>query len=177
MNFTEIVFIILIIWLVYKFLSKDNDKDSSNIDPKDYKNKDECYSPLYVSRKETEEIAMDAVKHFERENYRKIKNVSNQNVGYDIESWNSKKNRFIEVKGRKNTGNIYMTKNEWEAAQKFGYKYYLYVVYHCDSDEPELRITQNPVRSLNPTYISETKKYKISKSDIVRNSTSYYYQV
>ncbi len=183
MSITVILFVIVILWLAYKSIFKIDDRNSNSKDSfsksqnEYFENEDEYYSPLYESRKETEEAAMNAVEQFERENYRKIKDVSHQNVGYDIRSWKSKEKRYIEVKGRKSTGNIYITRNEWKAAQKLGYEYFLYVVYHCDTDEPELRVTQNPVRSLSPTYISKTKNYKVTKSDIVRHSTAYYYKI
>lgn len=79
-----------------------------------------------------------------------VKHVSQQNdaLGYDIQSENSDKSpRFIEVKatqGKVGDMTFYYTRNELEAAKRFGKDYYLYIVYEITSKKPKIWILQNP---------------------------------
>ena len=53
--------------------------------------------------------------------------------------------RFIEVKGRAGVGEVALSKNEFDTAQRLKGDYWLYVVYNCGS-HPEVHPIQDPVR-------------------------------
>jgi len=92
--------------------------------------------------------------------------ISNQNIGYDISSSDSNVTRFIEVKGRGDTGDIELTQNEMNKAKECGNNYFLYVVFNINSDYPNLYIVQNPANKLNASFDSYNKKYIVSKYEI-----------
>ena len=96
-------------------------------------------------RRQVEIAAMQAVLAYEREAGRNPIDVSQENLGYDIES----SGRFIEVKGKASTGPVALTLNEWIAAHRLGEDYYLYVVTHA-LNSPSLHIIQNPAAKLRP---------------------------
>jgi len=94
------------------------------------------------------------------------KDVSSENLGYDIQSNRSSGVRFIEVKAKSTEGNILITNNEWDTAKRYREKYYLYVVLNCDSKYPNLYIIQDPANKLDPEFNNNTKKYSVSISQI-----------
>jgi hypothetical protein len=51
--------------------------------------------------------------------------------------------RYIEVKGRARVGGVELTDNEWRQARNHPERYWLYVVYNCDST-PTLRRIKDP---------------------------------
>ncbi len=53
--------------------------------------------------------------------------------------------RRIEVKGRSGINqDVSLTANEWRKAQQLGDTYWLYVVWNCQGDQPQLLTIQNP---------------------------------
>jgi hypothetical protein len=54
--------------------------------------------------------------------------------------------RFIEVKGRVTSGEIALTTNEYKTAVRLKEDYWLYVVFDCGGDSPNLQIVQDPGR-------------------------------
>ena len=96
-------------------------------------------------RRQVEVAAMQAVLAYERQAGRNPIDVSQENLGYDIES----SGRFIEVKGKASTGPVALTLNEWIAAHRLGDDYFLYIVTHA-LDRPSLHIIQNPAAKLRP---------------------------
>ncbi|MCX7011327.1 MAG: DUF3883 domain-containing protein, partial [Candidatus Sumerlaeota bacterium] len=52
--------------------------------------------------------------------------------------------RFIEVKGRAHTGEIALTANEYQTAQRLRRDYWLYVAFHCAKPNPSLNRIQDP---------------------------------
>jgi hypothetical protein len=99
-------------------------------------------------RRETELAGMQAVlKHGDsraeaEEESRKIRDVSERDVGYDVESFD----RLIEVKSFKITGSVRLTNHEWETAKRLKDDYWLYVV-ETVFDKPVIRTFQNPSNS------------------------------
>lgn len=92
-----------------------------------------------------EQQCVDVEKGFNND----ARDVSKQNLGYDIESIepNGKK-RFIEVKSLKNTGDSFtMTNNEYTAAHQYGDDYYLCLVVQTDS-QLKLIYIKNPLEKL-----------------------------
>jgi hypothetical protein len=53
--------------------------------------------------------------------------------------------RFIEVKGRANSGEIALTANEYKTAVRLGNDYWLYAVLHCATD-PTINVLRNPAQ-------------------------------
>lgn len=92
-----------------------------------------------------EQQCVDVEKKFNND----ARDVSKQNLGYDIESIepNGEK-RFIEVKSLKNTGDSFtMTNNEYTAAHQYGDNYYLCLVVQTDS-QLKLIYIKNPLEKL-----------------------------
>ncbi|MBU4485641.1 MAG: DUF3883 domain-containing protein [Candidatus Delongbacteria bacterium] len=118
-------------------------------------------------------VEMNAMNHtmkFERSKYRNPVDVSSLNLGYDIKSSDSSNTRFIEVKGRTESGDVEITSNEWSKAKELDNNYFLYVVFKANSDYPDLYTVQNPAKKLNATFDSQNDKYIISRNEI----TNYY---
>jgi hypothetical protein len=56
--------------------------------------------------------------------------------------------RCIEVKGRADRGEVFMTQNEWAKAANLGERYWLYVVLDCATPNPTLLRVQDPFTRL-----------------------------
>jgi len=56
--------------------------------------------------------------------------------------------RCIEVKGRADCGEVFMTQNEWAKAANLGERYWLYVVLDCATPNPTLLRVQDPFNRL-----------------------------
>ena len=56
--------------------------------------------------------------------------------------------RCIEVKGRTDRGEVFMTQNEWAKAANLGERYWLYVVLDCATPTPILMRVQDPFTRL-----------------------------
>jgi len=106
---------------------------------------------------EMEAIGMQVAMQYEREHGREPKDVSSENLGYDIRSTTpSGQVRYIEVKARATTGAIVLTLNEWLMAQRLGDEDWLYIVEH-PATQPRLRIIQNPAAKLRPEEVVESR--------------------
>lgn len=119
--------------------------------------------------RKTEEIAMKSSINYETRNERFPKDVSSENLGYDIKSSNNNETRFIEVKGLANdlySEYILLTSNEWNKAKEMERAYWLYIITNCTGYNQNMYIIQNPYNNLTPQYISEQNKYKISLSSL-----------
>ena len=84
---------------------------------------------------------------YEEAHHAAVEDVSDPQLknGYDLRSIRpNEPARFIEVKGRARVGEVELTPNEWAQAVNHGDRYWLYVVYNCDSPNPTLRVIQNP---------------------------------
>jgi hypothetical protein len=107
------------------------------------------------SDREIEKIGMEVAMEFERREGRSPEDVSAQNLGFDIRSWEvgpsgrRRVARYIEVKARAREGEVALTPNEWFKAHRFREKYYLYVVLNA-ATTPELIVIQNPAEKLKP---------------------------
>jgi superfamily II DNA or RNA helicase len=65
-------------------------------------------------------------------------------MGFDLRSLRSDGEvRYIEVKGRARVGSLELTENEWAQAQNHPDRYWLYVVYNCETT-PVLRRIKDP---------------------------------
>ena len=101
-----------------------------------------------VSDKEIERIGMEIAMGYEKNQGRKPEDVSKENLGFDLRSKGDGETRYIEVKARKNEGQVALTCNEWFKAKRFKEQYWLYVVADATTS-PTLYITNNPAENLN----------------------------
>lgn len=107
-------------------------------------------------RRQIEVAAMQAVLDYERNAGRSPRDVSQENLGYDIES----SGRFIEVKGKASTGPVALTLNEWIAARRLGKDYYLYIVTYA-LEYPTLHIIRDASRKLEPDEQIHIVRYTV----------------
>lgn len=121
--------------------------------------------PTMVSDDDIEKIGMDVTMQYERQQGWRPENVAKENLGFDVRSTSPDgKKRYIEVKGRAETGAVVLTQNEWFKARRFGDDYFLYVVLNAAS-KPELYRIQNPAAVLSPEEQIEVR-YVVSLSNI-----------
>ncbi len=113
---------------------------------------------------ETADKAMKKAKEcFEREGF-EVKDVSNDNLGYDLEISKNNEIYFIEVKGCRQPHDIILTKHEWEVAEEKKEQYWLFI-YVCDRDTTY--IIKNPTNKLKPY------KYTVKKDDWINKADEY----
>ncbi|MYG08079.1 DUF3883 domain-containing protein [Candidatus Poribacteria bacterium] len=123
--------------------------------------------------RDAEAIAIKTAIEYERERGADVKDVSNPSLkkGFDLQSRHPNGEvRYIEVKGRTGITSVELTANEWRQAANHGNRYWLYVVYYCDT-EPRLYRCQNPFATL----VTKTKQsILINATDIQRESLNDY---
>lgn len=92
-----------------------------------------------------EQQCIDIEKNFNND----ARDVSKQNLGYDVESIEpGGEKRFIEVKSLKHIGDSFsMTNNEYTAAHQYGDNYYLCLIVQTDS-KLKLIYIKNPLEKL-----------------------------
>jgi hypothetical protein len=101
-----------------------------------------------ISDEEIERIGMEITMGYEKNQGRELEDVSKENLGFDIRSKGDGETRYIEVKARKDEGNVALTCNEWFKAKRFKEQYWLYVVANAVTN-PRLYIINNPADNLN----------------------------
>lgn len=102
---------------------------------------------------EIEKIAVQAVIAYEEAAGRVVESVESENRGFDLISRRMHPEdpqtaidvRFIEVKGRANSGEIALTANEYKTAVRLGNDYWLYAVLHCATN-PTINVLRNPAQ-------------------------------
>jgi hypothetical protein len=100
-----------------------------------------------VSDEEIERIGMEIAMEYERSQGREPEDVSKENLGFDIRSRGKDEIRYIEVKARKEEGDVALTVNEWLKAKRFKENYWLYIVCNAITN-PTLYIINNPAETL-----------------------------
>jgi hypothetical protein len=100
-----------------------------------------------VSDEEVEKIGMEIAMRYEKTQRREPEDISKENLGFDIRSKGDGETRYIEVKARKDDGQIALTPNEWFKAKRFKEQYWLYVVANAVKN-PILYIINNPTENL-----------------------------
>lgn len=122
---------------------------------------------------EVEAIAMDAVMRYERQRGWTPIDVHNDGEHYDIRSEGPKgEKRFIEVKGRAQTGAIMLTEPELDKLAQLGERAWLYVVTHCKSDRPLLRVIQDPIPKLHPKMLYRQVQFLVEEPDWTAHGSS-----
>ena len=120
--------------------------------------------------RDAEAIAIKTAIEYESKRGAEVKDVSNPSLkkGFDLQSRHPNGEvRYIEVKGRTRVSSVELTANEWRQAANHTDRYWLYVVYHCDTDEPQLYTCQDPLDTLTARA---TGSIRINAGDIMRNS-------
>jgi hypothetical protein len=125
---------------------------------------------------EVEAIAMDVTMRYERGRGWSPTDVSRDGEHYDVRSEGpAGEKRFIEVKGRAQSGAIVLTGAEVDKLRQLGERAWLYVVTFCKGDlpaeasaqagRPRLRIIQDPISRLNPEMLYRQIQYLVDEGD------------
>jgi len=115
---------------------------------------------------EVERIAMQLVMRYERSRGWTPYDVSEDGEHYDIRSESpTGEKRYIEVKGRAQSGPIILTGPETDKLRQLADRAYLYIVTHCKDERPRLRIIQNPMASLTPEMLYRQVQYLVDEND------------
>ncbi len=77
--------------------------------------------------------------------------------------------RFIEVKGRAGVGEIFLSANEYKAAERLKGDFWLYAVFNCGST-PELNTIRDPSR-LDWQPVTKVEQYKVKPSAVKEAGT------
>jgi hypothetical protein len=115
---------------------------------------------------EVEAIAMDVAMRYERSRGWTPVDVSAEGEHYDIRSESpTGEKRFIEVKGRAQSGAIVLTGPEVDKLRQLGERAWLYVVTFCKGDRPRLRTIQDPISRLSPEMLYRQVQYLVEEGD------------
>jgi len=93
-----------------------------------------------------EQIAMHIARQYEENLGATVEDVSDpqRKMGFDLRSTRPDGSvRYIEVKGRARVGDLELTPNEWAQANNHRERYWLYVVFNCDTT-PALKRIADP---------------------------------
>jgi hypothetical protein len=109
---------------------------------------------------------MDVAMRYERSRGWTPYDVSQEGEHYDIRSASPNgERRFIEVKGRAESGAIVLTAPEGDKLRQLGERAFLYIVTHCKGERPRLRIIQNPMTQLTPEVLYRQVQYVVDERD------------
>lgn len=106
-----------------------------------------------------------------------VETVESENRGFDLISRRPHPEdpktfvevRFIEVKGRASVGEIFLSANEYRAAERLKGDYWLYAVFNCGS-KPELHTIQDPAK-LDWQPVTKVEQYKVKPSAVKEAGT------
>ena len=124
---------------------------------------------VMVEDKEIEQIGMEIAMEYEKSEGREPKDVSQENLGFDIRSKGKDEVRYIEVKARAGEGEVGLTPNEWFKARRFKEQYWLYVVANAAS-KPTLYLINNPAESLEAKERIEVVRFIVSPEEWKRKT-------
>lgn len=115
---------------------------------------------------EVERIAMEVVMRYERARGWTPFDVSKDGEHYDIRSEGPDADRrYIEVKGRAQTGAVMLTAPEVDKLRQLGDRAFLYIVTCCKGEKPKLRIIPDPMNHLHPAMLYKQVQFLVSESD------------
>lgn len=119
---------------------------------------------------DTEAVAVEVAMRYERDHGRSPYSVEADGLGFDVRSHGANELRYIEVKGRKGTGAVMLTANEWIKAARFGNEYWLYVVYDCATPDPRLVIIRDPAACLTVAENSfSAARYRVNVGEVQKH--------
>lgn len=122
---------------------------------------------------ETEAVAVALSQKYERDYGREPHSVESSNLGFDLRSRGEGELRYIEVKGRKGTGAVSLTANEWIKAARFGSEYWLYVVYDCATPHPRLIVIKDPAKHLTVTENTATaSRFRVNVGEVTKHGST-----
>lgn len=115
---------------------------------------------------EVERIGMEVTMRYERSRGWTPYDVSQDGEHYDIRSESpTGEKRYIETKGRAQSGAIMLTAPEVDKLRQLGDRAYLYVVTFCKGERPHLRIIQDPMAHLTPEMLYRQVQYLVDERD------------
>ena len=118
---------------------------------------------------EVEAIAMDVAMRYERSRGWNPTDVHDDGEHYDVRSEGPDgKKRFIEVKGRAQSGGVVVTGPERDKLQQLGERAWLYIVTYCKGEQSRLRIIQDPFSTLTPEMLYRQVQYLVEEDDWAR---------
>lgn len=115
---------------------------------------------------EVERIAMEVAENYECSRGWSPIDVSQEGEHYDIRSVGpNDEKRYIEVKGRAQSGAIMLTGPEVDKLRQLENRAWLYIVTFCKGERPSLRIIQNPLSNLNPKMLYRQVQFLVEEDD------------
>ena len=125
-----------------------------------------------VRDEEVEKLAVKIATEHEEARGFVVESVEAENRGFDLISRRPHPEdpktfvevRFIEVKGRAGVGEIFLSANEYRAAERLKGDFWLYAVFNCGT-KPELHTIQNPAR-LDWQPVTKVEQYKVKPSAV-----------
>ena len=116
---------------------------------------DDRYDENFIRRKKlVENAAMQYIIDYETRLGYEVKDVHEEDLGYDIISKKGSEEKFIESKGITEGDTVTLTQNEFKASQYFKDKYYLYIV-KDPLGHPELIIKRPPFQIKEIQYVEQ----------------------
>ncbi len=113
-----------------------------------------------------EAIAMNVAMRYERSRGWTPIDVHADGEHYDMRSESpAGEKRYIEVKGRSESGGIILTGPELDKLRQLESRAWLYVVTFCKSEQPRLRIINDPASKLNPEMLYRQVQFVINEKD------------
>jgi len=121
---------------------------------------------------EVEKLAVKTATEHEEARGFVVESVESENRGFDLISRRPHPEdprtfvevRFIEVKGRAGVGEIFLSANEYRAAERLKGDYWLYAVFNCGS-KPDLHTIQDPAK-LDWQPVTMVEQYKVKPSAV-----------
>jgi hypothetical protein len=121
---------------------------------------------------EVEAIAMAIADRYERSRGWQPFDVSKDGEHYDIRSESpTGDKRFIEVKGRAQSGGIVLTLPELDKLRQLGSRAWLYVATFCKNERPRLRTIEDPISKLHPEMLYRNVQFFVEESDWSKHGT------
>ena len=115
---------------------------------------------------EVERIAMEVAMRYERARGWTPCDVSKDGEHYDVRSESpAGEKRFIEVKGRAQSGAVIITGPEVDKLRQLASRAFLYIVTFCKGDKPRLRIIQDPISKLSLEMLYRQVQFLVEEQD------------
>jgi superfamily II DNA or RNA helicase len=126
---------------------------------------------------EVEKRAIEVAIGFEEARGWVVEDVQKDNRGFDLISRRPHPEdpktfievRFIEVKGRAGVGEVFLSANEYRAAERLKTDYWLYAVFNCAAHTPELNMVHDPAR-LGWEAVVRVEQYRVGPAAIRKES-------
>jgi SNF2 family DNA or RNA helicase len=127
---------------------------------------------------EVERRAIEVAQRYEEARGFVVEDVQDQNRGFDLISRRPHPEdrktfievRFIEVKGRAGVGEVFLSANEYRAAERLKNDYWLYAVFNC-AKNPEMNAVPDPAR-LGWEPVVKVEQYKVAAAAIRKESAT-----